>query len=113
MIQSALKSFFVSYIHTHTTMSSNKINFDLSVGHSLPTQPVSWNRRDVLLYNVSLNVPPSELEYLYEKTDNFRAIPTYPLVLGFKGTSEEVTDFADMVGGRGEIPGFPSVSRGG
>lgn len=90
-------------------MPAVDVDFDKSVGFGLPTQPVSWNRRDVLLYNVGLNVPPSELEYIYEKTDAFRAIPTYPLVLGFKGTSDEVTDFADMVGGRGEIPGFPSL----
>ncbi|CAO1624317.1 unnamed protein product [Sympodiomycopsis kandeliae] len=84
------------------------VDFDQSVGFALPTQPVSWNRRDVLLYNVGLNVPPAELEYLYEKTDNFRPIPTYPLVLGFKGTSDEVTDFNEYAAGR-EIPGFPTL----
>ncbi|CAO1626200.1 unnamed protein product [Parajaminaea phylloscopi] len=85
------------------------IDFDQSVGSVLPSQPVSWNRRDILLYNVGVGVGEEVLDYNYEKSEAFRALPTYPLVLPFKGDSGEVNDFAELVSGRGEVPGFPTL----
>lgn len=97
-----------SHAHPTTAMSSSSaINFDRTVGHEQPSQPVSWNRKDLLLYNVAIGAKADQLEYLYEKTDAFRPLPTYPLVLALKGDSPDINDFATMIGGRGALPGFP------
>lgn len=88
---------------------SSDIDFDKSIGFVQPSRPVSWNRRDVLLYNVGVGVGPEMLDFNYEKSEAFRALPTYPLVLPFKGEGQEVNDFADLVSGRGEVPGFPTL----
>lgn len=42
---------------------------------------------------------------------NFAAFPTYPIILPFKKTSQEVVDFyaAQEDGGRGAIPGVPKL----
>ncbi|CAO1613260.1 unnamed protein product [Jaminaea pallidilutea] len=89
--------------------SAPSFDFDRSVGHVQPSQPVSWNRRDVLLYNVGVAAGADELDYTYEKTDNFRAVPTYPLVLALKGDHVDTNDFAEMISGRAEVPGFPKL----
>lgn len=103
-------SFFRSFLKkTSMPASGSKVDFDQSVGFVQPSQPVSWNRRDVLLYNVGVGVGPEVLDYNYEKSEAFRPLPTYPLVLPFKGDSQEVNDFAELVSGRGEVPGFPSL----
>lgn len=96
------------------------VDFSKSVGYDLGDQPVSWQKRDCLLYNVSLYPfssssssgakPEEELNYLYEKSKAFRVIPSYPLVLPLKGATSEVNDFAQMVAGRGAVDGFPTVS---
>lgn len=96
------------------------VDFSKSVGYDLGDQPVSWQKRDCLLYNVSLYPfsgsssseakPEEELNYLYEKSKAFRVIPSYPLVLPLKGATSEVNDFAQMVAGRGAVEGFPLVS---
>jgi peroxisomal enoyl-CoA hydratase 2 len=90
-------------------MSSN-IDFDQSVGHTEADQPVSWNRRDLLLYSVGVGCSEKALDYVYELSSGFRPFPTYPLVLGLKGTSEDITVFSEMIGSRQGIPGFPALS---
>lgn len=35
----------------------------------------------------------TELRYVYEHDENFAAFPTYPIVLSFKGTSQDVVSF--------------------
>ncbi|CBQ71966.1 related to Estradiol 17 beta-dehydrogenase 4 [Sporisorium reilianum SRZ2] len=91
--------------------SSSKpgVDFDQSVGHDAGTQPVSWNRRDLLTYAVSIGVGPKDLDYAYEREAGFRAFPTYPVVLGLKGTSQDTTVFSEMVSSRSAVPGFPSL----
>ncbi|UZJ56855.1 hypothetical protein CBS101457_006175 [Exobasidium rhododendri] len=89
-------------------MSSN-IDFDKSLGHTEPDQAVTWNQRDLLLYAVGVGCSEKALDYVYELSSGFRAFATYPLVLGLKGTSEDVTLFSDMIGSRQSIPGFPSL----
>ncbi|KAJ1029559.1 hypothetical protein NDA13_002805 [Ustilago tritici] len=89
-------------------MSSNSnIDFNKTVGHDAGTQPVAWNRRDLLTYAVSIGVGPKDLDYAYERKAGFRAFPTYPVVLGLKGTSQDTTVFSEMVSSRAAVPGFP------
>lgn len=85
------------------------VDFSQSVGHTDPDQPVSWNRRDLLLYNVGIGASEKELDYVYEMTPGFRAVPTYPLVLALKGTSPDTTVFSEMISSRGAVPGFPRL----
>lgn len=88
---------------------SDKVDFEKSVGHTEPDQPVSWNRRDLLLYSVGIGATAKQLDYVYEQSSGFRPFPTYPLVLGLKGDSQDVNVFAEMISSRGAIPGFPSL----
>ncbi|KAJ1028585.1 hypothetical protein NDA16_001751 [Ustilago loliicola] len=91
-------------------MSSNSnVDFNKTVGHDAGTQPVAWNRRDLLTYAVSIGVGPKDLDYAYEREAGFQAFPTYPVVLGLKGTSQDTTVFSEMVSSRAAVPGFPSL----
>lgn len=97
-------------LHLRGDMSKQEIDFDKSVGHSEADQPVSWNRRDLLLYSVGIGANEKQLDYVYEQSQGFRPFPTYPIVLGLKGTSDDITVFSEMIGSRQSIPGFPSLS---
>eukprot|EP00472_Partenskyella_glossopodia_P009107 CAMPEP_0197531692 /NCGR_PEP_ID=MMETSP1318-20131121/36637_1 /TAXON_ID=552666 /ORGANISM="Partenskyella glossopodia, Strain RCC365" /LENGTH=314 /DNA_ID=CAMNT_0043087993 /DNA_START=63 /DNA_END=1007 /DNA_ORIENTATION=- len=55
------------------------------------TVPVGYNRRDLVVY--ALGIGSSDLRFTYEKDPKFAAFPTYPFVLGFKGTSLDVVGF--------------------
>ncbi|KDN39085.1 hypothetical protein K437DRAFT_270392 [Tilletiaria anomala UBC 951] len=90
-----------------TSEPKQEVNFDLSVGFTSPDQPVSWNRRDLLLYAAGIGAGPEDLEYTYEALDSFRAFPTYPLVLSLKGEAQDTTIFSEMVSSRAGTPGFP------
>ncbi|KAL5611809.1 hypothetical protein BROUX41_000616 [Berkeleyomyces rouxiae] len=67
--------------------------FGPGVGFEYPPLPVSWNRRDLLLFANSIGCTADELHYLYERHPEFAAFPTYPIVLGFKGATADVVDF--------------------
>jgi len=54
-------------------------------------QDVSYVTRDLLLYAVG--VGSQDLNFVYENSDGFEAFPTYPIVLGFKGTAQDVVSF--------------------
>ncbi|RAK95118.1 putative trimethyllysine dioxygenase TmlH [Aspergillus ibericus CBS 121593] len=75
-------------------------------GHEFPRQEVSWQKRDVLLFANSLGCKADELHFLYELHPNFAVFPTYPVILPFKLTDQEVTDFYARSGGS-PIPGVP------
>lgn len=80
---------------------------------ALPVQrtPISWNRRDVLLY--ALGIGASDLAFVYENHPDFQVLPTYPINIGFKGTSSDVTDFVAKVKERAiEIPGVKQNLKG-
>lgn len=59
------------------------------------TEPVAWNRRDVLLY--ALGTGESHLDYTYELSPSFAVLPTYPCVLRHKGNSFDIIDFAARI----------------
>lgn len=75
-------------------------------GFEYPSQPVSWTKRDLLLFAASIGCTTSELHFLYELHPSFQAFPTYPIILPFKGTSEEVIDFYAKQSST-PIPGVP------
>ncbi|PSN66986.1 Thioesterase/thiol ester dehydrase-isomerase [Corynespora cassiicola Philippines] len=64
------------------------------VGFEFPSIPVAWLKRDLLLFANSIGATyPDELHYLYELHPNYAAFPTYPIILPFKHTDQEVIDF--------------------
>ncbi|CAO2647763.1 Nn.00g086850.m01.CDS01 [Neocucurbitaria sp. VM-36] len=64
------------------------------VGFEFPSFPVSWLKRDLLLFAASIGATyPDELHFLYELHPSFAAFPTYPIILPFKHTDQEVIDF--------------------
>ncbi|KAL4896538.1 HotDog domain-containing protein [Aspergillus ambiguus] len=75
-------------------------------GYEYPTQEVSWQKRDVLLFANSIGVKADELHFLYELHPNFAVFPTYSLILPFKLTDQEVIDFYARAGSN-PIPGVP------
>lgn len=54
-------------------------------------QKVAYNKRDLLTYAVGIGC--TELNFVYENHDDFSAFPTYPIVLNFKGTDQDVVSF--------------------
>ncbi|EQL03689.1 hypothetical protein G6O67_006987 [Ophiocordyceps sinensis] len=79
------------------------------VGFEYPPQDVAWLKRDVLLFANSIGCKADELHFLYELHPDFAVFPTYPLVLSFKGSAQEVVDFyaaQEAV----KIPGVPDFN---
>ncbi|KAJ5672285.1 hypothetical protein N7507_001412 [Penicillium longicatenatum] len=79
-------------------------------GHEFPAQEVSWQKRDVLLFANSIGCKADELQFLYELHPNFSVFPTYPLILPFKLTDQEVTDFYARQKAT-HIPGVPKLDH--
>ncbi|KAI9872319.1 MAG: hypothetical protein M1830_001779 [Pleopsidium flavum] len=76
------------------------------VGFEYQTKEVSWLKRDVLLFANSIGATADELHFLYELHPNFQVFPTYPIILPFKNTDQEVTDFYAR-SNASPIPGVP------
>ncbi|KAL1410792.1 hypothetical protein Q8F55_001734 [Vanrija albida] len=62
-------------------------------GFKYEPQEVTWLQRDLLLFANSIGATADELHLLYELHPKFAAFPTYPIILPFKGTTQEVIDF--------------------
>ncbi|TAQ88780.1 hypothetical protein B7494_g2872 [Chlorociboria aeruginascens] len=58
-----------------------------------PPVEVSWLKRDVLLFAASIGCTVDELHFGFELHPNFAVFPTYPVILPFKKTTQEVIDF--------------------
>ncbi|KAK5990566.1 putative dehydratase NIT22 [Cladobotryum mycophilum] len=63
------------------------------VGFEYPAKQVSWLKRDVLLFANSIGATANELHFLYELHPDFAVFPTYPVILPFKGDTQDVIDF--------------------
>ncbi|KAK9895509.1 hypothetical protein P389DRAFT_154347 [Cystobasidium minutum MCA 4210] len=82
-----------------------------AVGHKAAPLDVTWNQRDLLLYVAGIGAKYDELDLTFELNDNWKPFPTYPLVTGFKGDSQDVVNFAESLKGRaGDAPpGMPEL----
>jgi acyl dehydratase len=84
------------------------------LGKTAPTVPVSYTRKDLILYAIGIGC--QDLNYVYENHPQFCAFPTYPIVLGFKGTDQDVVSFPSPVMAKTMImpnlPGFKFVLDG-
>jgi len=61
------------------------------VGKTTKSTTVTYNRKDLILYAVGIGC--TELPFVYENSADFAAFPTYPIVLGFKGTGTDILSF--------------------
>ncbi|KAF2019590.1 peroxisomal dehydratase [Aaosphaeria arxii CBS 175.79] len=82
------------------------------VGFEYPAIPVSWLKRDVLLFAASIGATADELHFLYELHPNFQAFPTYPIVLPLKHKDLDVIDFYARSNAI-PIPGAPKLTTKG
>lgn len=74
-------------------------------------QKVSYNKRDLLTYAIGIGC--TELNFVYENNPGFAAFPTYPIVLGFKGTDQDVVTFPSPAMMEGPaMPPLPGVRVG-
>ncbi|KAG9233848.1 HotDog domain-containing protein [Amylocarpus encephaloides] len=54
---------------------------------------VAWLKRDVLLFAYSIGCKADELHFLYELHPHFQVFPTYPVILSFKDSTQEVIPY--------------------
>ena len=80
-----------------------------AVGFEFPATPVAWLKRDLLLFANSIGIKHDELQFLYELHPSFQAFPTYPIILSFKHTDQEVVDFYARSLSGPSIPGIPKL----
>ncbi|KAL7004298.1 hypothetical protein EMMF5_006123 [Cystobasidiomycetes sp. EMM_F5] len=86
------------------------VQIEKAVGFKTDPLPVAWNQRDLLLYATGIGARDDDLELTYELNKAWKPFPTYPLVLGLKGDSPDVTNFSEMIKGRGASPpGMPKL----
>ncbi|KEY72534.1 hypothetical protein S7711_05606 [Stachybotrys chartarum IBT 7711] len=76
------------------------------VGFQYPPSEVTWLKRDVLLFANTIGATADELHFLYELHPKFAVFPTYPIILSFKGNTQEVVDFY-ATSKAVKIPGVP------
>ncbi|OQU94616.1 MaoC like domain-containing protein [Cladophialophora immunda] len=78
-----------------------------TIPHELQSKDVGWLKRDVLLFAVSIGCTVDELHFLYELHPKFAVFPTYPTILPFKLTDEEITDYF----ARQSLPTLPGMPK--
>ncbi|KAI2011689.1 hypothetical protein LOZ39_001013 [Ophidiomyces ophidiicola] len=83
---------------------------DPGAGHRFPSRDVSWLKRDTLLFANSIGCTADELHFLYELHPNFTMFPTYPIILPFKHTQQDVVDFYGAQS-QEAIPGVPKFDN--
>jgi len=79
-----------------------------AVGHPSKDLPVSWNKRDLLVYAAGVGAKASDFPFVYELDKAWAPLPTFPVVLILKGTDQDVTIFANRLGAE-PIPGLPKL----
>ncbi|CAE6476891.1 unnamed protein product [Rhizoctonia solani] len=89
-----------------TKENMSQIDLAKAVGYESKPTPVAWTKRDMLLYALGIGAKADDLEYVYELDKNFKAFPTYPVVLMLKGAESDVNDFSKAVGSD-RAPGLP------
>ncbi|KAI9355829.1 HotDog domain-containing protein [Pilaira anomala] len=83
------------------------VDVSKAVGHVYPAEPVTCTRRDYILYALSVGVPESDLQWLYELDIDFGPLPTYPICLLIKGEDWDVNSFMERWSIGGPLPGMP------
>ncbi|KAL7284837.1 hypothetical protein ACG7TL_002150 [Trametes sanguinea] len=86
---------------------SSQVDLGSAVGWQDDDKPVSWNQRDLLLYAVGIGAKKDDFALINELDKSWAPFPTYPVVLPFKGTSQDVVNFRELMTGGKRAPGLP------
>ncbi|RPD59276.1 peroxisomal dehydratase [Lentinus tigrinus ALCF2SS1-7] len=86
---------------------SQQYDLASAVGYQYDDQPVSWNQRDLLLYGAGIGAKANDFAIINELDKSWAPFPTYPVVLPFKGTSQDVVNFRQLMTGGRAVPGLP------
>ncbi|KAM0749219.1 hypothetical protein T439DRAFT_303087 [Meredithblackwellia eburnea MCA 4105] len=89
----------------------SNIDLEKAIGSASPAFPVSWNQRDLLLYATGIGARRNELSKLYELSPEWTPFNTFPLVLGHKGDSQDLTNFDQAKERGGKTPGLPEFDN--
>ncbi|EPS93283.1 hypothetical protein FOMPIDRAFT_1026592 [Fomitopsis schrenkii] len=81
-----------------------------AVGYQHDDKPVAWNQRDLLVYAVGIGAKKDDFSLVNELGKAWAPFPTYPVVLGFKGTSQDIVDFRQLMAGGKQVPGLPKLN---
>jgi acyl dehydratase len=79
----------------------------LAIPYHYPDEIVSFNTRDAILYALGIGV--TDLKYTYELDPEFQPFPTYALVLGLKGSHQDINSYAKQSAKNWNIPGLPKI----
>ncbi|PCH36958.1 peroxisomal dehydratase [Wolfiporia cocos MD-104 SS10] len=85
----------------------SQADLEKALGFQEDDQEVSWNQRDLLLYAAGIGAKRDEYAIVNELDKSWAPFPTYPVVLGFKGTSQGVVDFRQLMRSGKKVPGLP------
>jgi peroxisomal enoyl-CoA hydratase 2 len=77
-----------------------------AIGFQFPDKPVGWNKRDLLLYAIGVGAKKDEFPIIYELDKSFSPLPTYPVVLTFKGDDQDTNVFVERAKST-PLPGLP------
>ncbi|TBU57564.1 peroxisomal dehydratase [Dichomitus squalens] len=86
---------------------SQQYDLASAVGFQDDDQPVSWNQRDILIYGVGIGAKRDDFAIINGLDKSWTPFPTYPVVLPFKGTSQDVVNFRQLMTGGKRAPGLP------
>ncbi|KAI0260060.1 peroxisomal dehydratase [Gloeopeniophorella convolvens] len=78
------------------------------IGQEYASDPVSWNKRDLLTYAIGIGAKANEPQFVNESDPEFAAFPIYPVVLFLKGNDEDVVNFAQRAKMSNSIKGLPN-----
>jgi acyl dehydratase len=98
--------FGITFGTTYRAMATS-IQLEKIFNKEYTAEPTSWNKRDLLTYAIGIGAKTCEKQFVYELDPSFSAFPTYPVVLGFKGTDQDVVNFAERIRGSNNIKGLP------
>ncbi|KAG8994509.1 hypothetical protein FRB94_009828 [Tulasnella sp. JGI-2019a] len=89
----------------------DQLDLNKAIGYQFQDQPVSWNRRDLILYAIGIGAKKDDFAFIYELDKSFAAFPTYPVILFVKGTSQDVVDFNEILSANRDDkpPGLPRM----
>ncbi|EIN03575.1 hypothetical protein PUNSTDRAFT_123256 [Punctularia strigosozonata HHB-11173 SS5] len=87
-------------------MSDSSVDLSKAVGFEFDPQEVSWNKRDLIVYALGIGAKKDDLSLVYELHPSFTPFPTYPAVLGYKGTDHDTNVYAERASLK-SAPGLP------
>ncbi|KAI0771277.1 peroxisomal dehydratase [Trametes elegans] len=88
----------------------SQVDLASAVGWQEDDQPVSWTQRDLLVYAVGIGAKKDDFALINELDKSWAPFPTYPVVLPFKGTNQDVVNFRQLMTGGKRAPGLPQFN---